>query len=371
MFSVVRVLLALLVALSHLGYQWGGERIGTPAVMGFFMLSGYFMASLFTRHYGGISHGAARFYLDRALRIYVPYYFVLLLTVAFVAATGISSFSISAETLAANLLVVPLNYYMYVDGVLFPELRFWAVPTAWWLGLEIQFYLLVPLLLRWPRLRNALAVASFVLFWWANLGGTHATLLGYRLPPGTLFIFILGLYLHEGRHDTQASSFGRLFARMVWLSALAGLVAMKGWGLLSGSLAFEELFGLAVGLPLLALLIHVTRRARWEAALGGLAYGIFLNHFLARWIHESAFHAPGHDYRADLPGTLGVLALSVGLAVIGYLAAGRPITALLKRRRAERAAVAARALATSPAPTPDVLPSTAGPLLAKDLNTET
>ena len=46
MFGSLRWLLAMMVAFSHAGVAWHGYHLGVPAVVVFFILSGFVVASL-------------------------------------------------------------------------------------------------------------------------------------------------------------------------------------------------------------------------------------------------------------------------------------------------------------------------------------
>lgn len=70
MFGFYRVYLALLVVAHHLG---GLTGLGSYAVFGFYMLSGYLMTFIMCRNYHHTTTGFLKYSLNRFLRIYPTY----------------------------------------------------------------------------------------------------------------------------------------------------------------------------------------------------------------------------------------------------------------------------------------------------------
>ena len=77
MFGTYRYCLAHLVVLTHLA-SWPG--VGSYAVFGFYMLSGFLMSLILNERYGFSLQGLRGYAANRALRIYPPYLFVLAAT---------------------------------------------------------------------------------------------------------------------------------------------------------------------------------------------------------------------------------------------------------------------------------------------------
>lgn len=277
MLGTFRLVLALLVAFSHAGGAIAGFNPGVVAVVCFYLISGYVMTGLLRDHYPD-ARRMPLFYLDRGLRLFPQYLVVAALTLAWFATTGRHTAFLQHapqwQDLVANLTVVPLNYFMY-NGTD----RFTLIPPAWSLGAEIQFYLLIPLLLLF-RLRTAAFLVGLAVFGAAAWGYLHTDTFGYRLLPGVLVFFLLGSALYDARNTgTQR---GTVIVTAGGLAAIVFGFALSHFGRLMSPYNPETLFGLVIGLPLLYWLGKLPQHTL-DNRLGDLSYGVFLNHFLIQW----------------------------------------------------------------------------------------
>jgi peptidoglycan/LPS O-acetylase OafA/YrhL len=148
------------------------------------------------------------------------------------------------------------------------------IPQAWSLGLELSFYAVVPFLIVFRQLTEWAALGSIAIFLLAFLGTINTELYAYRLLPGTLFVFLVGVAL------TRPDLFRRNIAATIWLGALALSIALH----LSDQLyalpcSKEVIAGILIGIPALASL---KRRSfsKWGEFAAKFSYGVFLSHFI-------------------------------------------------------------------------------------------
>lgn len=321
MLGTLRLLLAMAVAASHADWRVDGLNPGVMAVIGFYLISGYVMAGLIRRHY---SHSAAApaFYLDRTFRLLPQYLLYSVLTLTWHIYSQADNYFLSRSPspgdLLNNALIVPLNYYMFNGSD-----RYTLIPPAWSLGAEVQFYLLAPFVLIWPRRMLAVGLLSLGVYVSALAGVINSDWFGYRLLPGVLLFFLLGALL---QHHHQHHQHSRVRVMTVLVAALCVLALwfLDRNGTLRQPYNFETLLGLLLGITLLSALAK-RPRARLDDFAGDLSYGVFLNHFLIMWVVY-----PGGVETTQLPG---FIALSLALAWISQRSIEKPFLALRHKLR--------------------------------------
>lgn len=276
--GLLRLFLASMVMLTHLGYSFFGVSPGVSAVIVFYLLAGHVVSQLWAKRQG---RGAALwFYQDRLWRI-VPLYLVALILAIVLWLIGVQSPFLSREPhwqdWLANLLIVPLNYYMFTG-----QDAFTLLPPTWSLGVELQFYVLVPLLLGRPQLQMIVTILSLVVFTLAQFGVLNTDVFGYRLLGGVGFVFLAGTLLDK--RDFQS----RALLGLLWLTS----AIYAFWLLISDRHVpynTEVAVGLALGLPLLQVFLRFPRKGLWQSIqrkAGELSYGVFLMHFPVIWLLE-------------------------------------------------------------------------------------
>ncbi|HWW05539.1 acyltransferase [Collimonas sp.] len=317
--GIYRLLLAIAVLLSHLGITFRGRNIGVFAVVSFFILSGYVMTVLSDRHYRQLSR-VGIFYLDRAMRLFPQFLFYFCLTLLLIATAHPWSPYIGDLTPAKILLnasMLPLNFFPYF-------LNCQIIPQAWSLGLESQFYLVFPLLLI-CRARGPVFIASIAFFMLAYCGILNADTWGYRMLPGTLFMFLLGSYIH--RTPSKAG----LFAAYLLICAMFASLAMhRAWQL---PFTFEVLAGLVFGVPVVWALTKLS--FGWiEELAGNLSYGVFLNQFFLIWLFQSI------GIRGDSWWYVyALIASSIAVSAVSYVLVERPVIRLRRALRTRSATI--------------------------------
>lgn len=322
MLGTYRLVLAVLVALSHIGVGVFRLNPGVIAVVGFYLVSGYVMTGLIRRYYNR-SDRTLGFYRDRFLRLYPHYLVIAGITLAWLAATGAVTDYLRAPPtigrLLENALVVPLNWFMFNQSD-----RFTLIPPAWSLGAEVQFYIVVPAILL-TGIRLPLLLASVAVYASASFGIINSDWFGYRLLPGVLWIFLLGTCLYDLHQEPDWRRRGTVAC--VGVTALAAAFALLLAVTRHVTLPYnrETLIGLVAGVTAIQLLAHRPRRPL-DDFIGNLSYGVFLCHFLVMWVF----------FGGQVSGwaqTLGYLSIAVAIALCMFLLVERPVLRLRHRLR--------------------------------------
>ena len=149
MIGGLRLLLACMVVLNHL-WIVTANAIGANAVTGFYIISGFLMTKVIHEVYGLDSAGIARFLVNRALRIFPPYWFYLTATILFLVLFP-QSFG---QTY--SLMQLPEGAFDWFRNISLFYLT-WSstimIPPAWSLTVECAFYVMMALLLNQSNAR--------------------------------------------------------------------------------------------------------------------------------------------------------------------------------------------------------------------------
>ncbi|MEO7980945.1 MAG: acyltransferase [Sporichthyaceae bacterium] len=350
----VRGLAALLVVLTHVGYQTGETSRGLPGallaradvgVALFFVLSGLLLYRpwVVAEATGGPAPSWRRYYRRRAVRILPAYWLALLAVVVLAPDDGRSAGDVVAN---ATLMQV------YGGGHLLGDFT-----QTWSLCTEVLFYAVLPLVavavgrLRGPVARvgllAAVVVANLV---WAGLATTDALpTLSSTWLPGHAGWFAAGMLLAAAADDAARRPAGRVgqwtrdFAgRPGTVLLLALAVAALAVTPLAGprtlapttpgeSVVKELLYGVVALLLVAAALVaqpgtRVARvlgnpAARWTGRVG---YGVFLWHLL---VLDGVMSALGTPLFGGDVLRVGVLTVAGSLAVawLSWVLVERPL----------------------------------------------
>jgi len=251
--------------------------VGLRGVELFFVISGFILGLPFAAHYlkGAAPVNLRKYYLRRLTRLEPPY--IVALLVLFLLAAGIEGAPPASfyPHLAASLFYL----HSLIYGAFSP-----AMGVAWSLEIEVQFYVLVPLLtllftIRSPTLRRS----SIVILILAALSGQALFL--HHSPRTALSIvayvqfFLVGFLLA----DVFLVTWGEVPRRnLAW-----DFIALAGWPLLFVILHSRVLAHWLFPAWILLLYFAAFRGRlvnrffsnRWIVAIGGMCYSIYLLHY--------------------------------------------------------------------------------------------
>ncbi len=256
-----------------IGHGWFGVQV-------FFVISGFVLALPFVKHHckGGRSVDLKNYYTRRVVRIGVPYYIALTLGLITTVIGGMPL----AEGLQRFLAGLLYSHGILHNGALNPILF-----VSWTLEIEVQFYLLAPLLCKVFLIRQQalrLIVLCLAIFGIQQLSGhlntLHPSPLWSHSIIGQMQFFLAGillgdLYINQWR-DRENARLSRFFADLLGIAA---------WLFIPFALNITGSHQWLAYLLLLAF--SCVLRGQWlkrllslplVSSIGGMCYSIYLFH---------------------------------------------------------------------------------------------
>lgn len=341
----LRGLAAFLVLLHHTALK--GSDIGGLAVFLFFTLSGFLITGLLTRARRDIEGGRAnsksalaRFWTQRALRIFPAYFFWLAVFLPF------DSMLFGGQTLAH------LGWYLvYAQNFLVAFVTHdWGDFThTWSLAVEQQFYVLFPLLLLAlpSRLHGRFLVAA-ILGCIAGIGAMTAAgveQITLYTTPTTGFIFMASGGLLSLLPRARLAPFaapGAIGATLAGLVLLAVFPMLQRQGLvdapylapiLGSALALFALMAATLAAPVSWPVRLLERQT--PKFFGRISYALYIVHLpIAYWAqHSASLDAFGHGLARDIAEFVIVAPLSIALATLSFRFVESPFLRLKARMK--------------------------------------
>ncbi len=320
--GTVRTLLAISVLITHSELILGrGLLSGDMAVTCFYILSGFLITLILKEKYASTK----AFYINRALRIYVPYLAALIFSVivfwaiqdryhdpthTYRQATESGSWLWVIWSSISNLTLAGIDLTRYIgvqndNSIVFPGFlhnglgsghAMLFVPQAWTLALELQFYLLAPFIVRlrvhWlAALTLAFLLGRTVIFNRIRQNGLPID--DAAIFPMQLQYFLLGSLAFHGYRALRAWAAPERIKR--GLSAAFTLLAVamifKGLDVLHNSLRstydlFYVLFAATV-----PFMFYLSKDWKWDSRIGEYSYPIYVFHYAVAallWKHATA-----------------------------------------------------------------------------------
>jgi peptidoglycan/LPS O-acetylase OafA/YrhL len=284
---------------------WKGFSFGYLGVDMFFVISGFLMAKI----YGGIGTNKVKvFYLKRLSRLLPAYIFVSLATLIifmfFVLPferQSIVKQNFAASFFASNLYYWSENQY-FVDSGLRPILSFWS------LALEMQFYLIFPIIFPLFYRRPKLIIYTLITSLFLNI------FLAYTSPETAFFLlfarlweFLVGVFvsihLPALRNKVHISRGIAFFVLMM----LPIVVIFFGFTLTERKLILNILVVFYSAIIIVVGFIVNEKYGKLQSvllAIGKYSYSIYLVHLplisLVNYVPFSGNNFPGNDFGLNI-----------------------------------------------------------------------
>ena len=323
--------------------------IGAFGVPLFFLLSSFLITELLLRELQKTNKiQILSFYKRRILRIW-PLYFLVLL-ILFILGKFLPDISTNHPTAWLAFVFFAGNWYIFKHGWIAGP-----IDPLWSIAVEEQFYLAIPLLIRWGGKRVLLALSILLLLISVGVNIYYARLTyqgesGQWLNSWFQFQFfaagaLLTLTLNGKIPDCSLALRILLFAAGLiiwyWAVALTGVKSYDGHPTISGALIGWTMVLTGTVLFCLAFLgLKANLVPTWLVYLGRISFGLYMFHstvfhfvfqvFKSSWQNKlSSFHLSAPTL--SIIGTLLVLTITIALAAISYRFFERPFLRLKEK----------------------------------------
>jgi peptidoglycan/LPS O-acetylase OafA/YrhL len=320
--GLFRFILAFVVVIYH---TVGAFPLGHFAVYVFFMLSGYWIFKMFEEKYSSYKNAYLVYIKSRLLRVIFIYWLVLLvgIIVFFVAVSITQSdswqqFSMT-EIVLKNVFILGINQ----SPIMF-------VVPAWSLEVEIQFYLLAPVLV---------LLRPYISIQWLLVAAVAAMLLYIQVVPLQhrvsnivlyLPFFLIGAWLYYSHKlfSAKTANFG------LWLGVLVIAVNVLVPSLRAGFLTktaplfgahhYQDQINIVLAfltLPYLSRNITQKETSSFDGTWSSMSFVLYLLHWPLLKIYYTLLYVNGNAYKAIFFG--GYFIVSVALSYFISVTADR------------------------------------------------
>jgi peptidoglycan/LPS O-acetylase OafA/YrhL len=338
---------------SAVGHRWAFYLIDAGSLMWsgvdlFFVLSGFLIGGIILDVRNSPNYFKA-FYTRRIFRI-IPIYVVVVGAFYLSLAAGVPHRITGSDWLFGP--TVPwYDYATFTQNIGYsfgkPNLAYWLSAT-WSLGVEEQFYLILPMVVwfvsqRWlPYVLGSAILAAPLLRFFLNFNYSHGKIASMGLMPcraDTLLLGVAAALLVRQPSIWEPLKIQRRRLVSVWIVLLAGLPIfiivkaadpLKSFWMSTVGLSWLAFFYL--GLLLLALIytdswLGRVLRNSWLNALGTISYGVYLLHWPVLGLTFMIFlhKRPWAETSAERGLVLLALAFTIAIAFVSWNLFEKPL----------------------------------------------
>lgn len=299
MFGIYRLILALMVQLSHTGHY---GSIGQLAIKGFFVLSGFLMTLLMHTTYRG---HIADFALNRFLRLYPTYWVCMIISGLLYLWTPSISIYYGFPTASHFILnILYLNYNLN-----FPSL----LEVSWAVTNEIIMYVLIALGISRTFGRTLLWLLVSFIYYASVSEFAPGNEWSYFMPMAASFPFAIGASVYHIYNHISHKLYKEYFI-VAFIGYVASIYTMNALNFYSSA---NAIFLCSSALFVISLFYikpsEIIRK--WDNKLGSLSYPFYLIHLPISSVVFNKIHHTNHWYVDLLIMTISLL-VSWGIVVI-------------------------------------------------------
>lgn len=327
--GVIRILLAVSVLFEHIGGITTKLIDGQTAVLAFFIISGFYMNLILSEQY----HSRKAFLINRALKLYPSYWFMLLLS-AFFAYKANAPHILLHPGFTDEMSGGALLWYRITNFIIFgqditselsPRVFHNAynhpVSPAWTLASELVFYVVIAMIpvKRTSRIGWIIGIILVSLWVRSNVWETN------RYPISTIVFFMSGAlsyYLYEYIKTQNLRRMHGIFSLGI-LSCCILMQLFKAYYPRFGINSPLQTFTFFTMICLLTpFIFNFTRHSKFDRFLGDLSYPIYIAHMVA------IIYAINSPFLGLANGSTSIVLFTLFLAMLLHFLVEKPIERL-------------------------------------------
>jgi peptidoglycan/LPS O-acetylase OafA/YrhL len=332
-FDLIRLFAASQVALTHGAHYFGVNSWFIsllhffPGVPIFFFISGYL---IYTSYANLDKHRFAIFFTNRFLRLYPALWMCLLVTLVIVYFSGHMATQNPSALQVAAWLVSQATFFQFYNPGFLRDFGVGAVNGSLWsVAVEIQFYVLTPLLFFWMNKHKsagyvmaALSVAAALVITNVQIGaGLAQKLLGVSFAP-LFYMFVFGAVL-----STQKRLQSLILSLPVWfyLAVYLGVCSIMDHHSIGANGKLNVVTFLAL-CPLVYKLAYTLPALSTRCLRGNdISYGVYIYHM--PFVNLMIFMG----MKAETSAYMVAMAATVAMALLSWFLIEKPCLKLKKR----------------------------------------
>lgn len=325
--GMFRLFLASLVVLYH---AFKSFPFGMFAVYTFFILSGYWVSKMYNEFYSQKRNGLLLFLYSRVLRLF-PLYLLCTAIMLLVQKFYIEPYhheyllnNIGLKEYSYLLLMLPLN-----------ALDFQLLVPAWSLAVEMQFYILAPLLLWAMRKTNTALLFAIALI--VSVCAICATGFRYNNLQAYICYFIIGMFIYRNALQFSAKTIKATILIIGCIIAACYALPILRNNVLNeeahyGAFYYCQLLNHLLPFLFVPFITHNLRQKSTKAdrVYGDFSYTIYLVHWSVIAVYNRLYAFSGFSL-FRLGYIAAALALIVLLSLAVYWWFEKPVEAFRKK----------------------------------------
>ena len=326
--GLTRFLLAFLIIIYHLSQS---IFMGDFAVGCFFILSGYWISLMYEKKYSNFQNPLKVYYISRIWRLMPVFYiFTIIALIVNVILSTTLMYRIIHESFVDNLIFIISN--IFIIG--YSSSKYRLIGPAWSLDMEMQFYLLFPLLLylfkknsqnRYLKLGVVLLITASFTFYLVDVAFLKFTFFRF------IYLFLTGILVYNYEFSFKSQTL-RVSQYILLITVVLNITipALAIYSRQPDTPYFRNLSFVLILLAIPSLIASVNRETnKRDKFWGEMSFVVYLSHWI--WLTPYNLLIANGSKISRLPYVLGFITVTFLSSYLIYKFIDRPSEKIRQR----------------------------------------